>query len=114
MIPDEAVEMNEKRDYTKPAGIISEIFLDGASHEASGLAIANAVLAQIHPVVRTMEEVEALPVGSVLLDAFEASCTKVRTGLRGWRRVTPAVANGEGHWHAPYLPAMVLHSGDSK
>lgn len=101
--------MSEKPDYTKPAGLISEIFLDGAAHEASGIDIANEVLAQLHPVLRTTEEVNALPIGSIVLDAFGASCTKVGSSTLGWRRVTPAVAAGEGHWHGPYLPATVLH-----
>lgn len=91
------------------AAKVADIFLDGAAHEASGIDIANAVLTHIHPTMHTIEEVYALPIGSIVLDVFGASCTKVREGLLGWRRVTPAVANGEGHWHGPYVPATVLY-----
>ena len=96
------------------AAEVADIFLDGATNEASGLDIANAVLTHLHPAATTAEEVDALPLGSVVLDAFGASCTKVRDGLLGWRRVTPAVANGEGHWHGPYLPATVIHEGEAE
>jgi len=92
------------------AGEVADIFLDGATNEASGLDIANAVLTHIRPLVHTTQEADALPVGSVVLDAFGASCTKINAGLLGWRRVTPAVAGGEGHWHGPYTPATVLYS----
>lgn len=61
-------------------------------------------------VVATAEELDALPVGSVVLDGYAAVCTRVTTGLAssGWRRVTAAVKGGE-HRHGPYLPADVLY-----
>ena len=92
------------------AAEVADIFLDGATNEASGMDIANAVLAHLCPAVDTAEEVDALSLGSIVMDAFGASCTKVSGGLSGWRRVTPAVSNGEGHWHGPYLPATVLYT----
>jgi hypothetical protein len=101
--------MSNERDEL--AGEIADIFLDGAAHEAGGIDIANAVLTHFRPVVTTSAEADALPVGSVALDAFGATCTKLREGVLGWRRVTPAVAGGEGHWHSPYTPATVLHIG---
>ena len=64
-------------------------------------------------VVSSMDEVASLPVGSVVLDAFGATCTKTGAGLLGWRRVTTAVASGAGHWHAPYVPLTVLFEGSA-
>ena len=75
-------------------------------------AMADIVLELIHPAIETTEELEALPVGSIVLDAFAATYTKVREGVMGWRRVTSAVASGAGHWHPPYLPATVLIDRD--
>jgi hypothetical protein len=103
--------MSNERDEL--AGQVAGIFLDGAAHEASGMDIAHAVLTHLHPAVHTAEEANALPLGSVVLDAFGASCTKVSEGSLGWRRVTPAVAGGEGHWHGPYVPATVLYEPEA-
>lgn len=75
-----------------------------------------AVLALFEPeTVTTAAELDALPVGSVVLDPFAAVCTRVTTGMEpfDWRRVTTAVKGGE-HRHAPYLPATVLHRGGAE
>ena len=63
--------------------------------------------------IATIEELSELAIGSVVLDSFGASCTKVTNAPIGWRRVTPAVSSGAGHWHAPYLPANVLYEAAS-
>jgi hypothetical protein len=55
--------------------------------------------------IQTHDELTALPVGTVVMDAFAATCTKDEAG---WTRVTPAVANGAPHRRRPYLPADVL------
>ncbi|MBF6368400.1 hypothetical protein IU433_12330 [Nocardia puris] len=53
--------------------------------------------------------VDALPIGSVVLDAFAAACTRVHSDpLMGWVRATSAVPMGR-HCHRPYLPVTVLY-----
>ncbi|MBF6416931.1 hypothetical protein [Nocardia cyriacigeorgica] len=59
-------------------------------------------------VIETAEELEALPIGAAVLDAFAAVCTRVHTDpVIGWVRATSAVGGGQ-HRHRPYLPATVL------
>jgi hypothetical protein len=75
-------------------------------------AMADIVLELLHPVITTAEDLDALPVGTVVLDAYGATCTNIHgRRILGWRRVTLAVEDGVGHWRAPYLPATVLHVG---
>lgn len=69
--------------------------------------------------VTTREESEALPVMSVVIDAFGAVCTKIRhdDGVPGrylqWVRVTTALhRDGYRHYHSPYLPGTVIVRGD--
>jgi len=62
--------------------------------------------------ITTTDELDALPVGSVVLDAFAAICVRARdansaASVLDWVRITPAVKAGEHH-HRPYLPADVL------
>lgn len=60
-------------------------------------------------VIETPEELDALPVGSVVLDTFAAGCTRVHTDpVLGWVRATHAHPN-KRHFHSPYLPATVLY-----
>lgn len=69
--------------------------------------------------VNTREEVEALPVMSVVIDAFGAVCTKIRhdADVPGryleWVRVTTALhRDGYRHYRSPYLPGTVIHRPD--
>jgi hypothetical protein len=66
--------------------------------------------------ITTRDEAEALPVMSVVIDAFGAVCTRVRTDAPyGWVRVTTALhARGYRHYHSPFLPASVLRRGDAE
>lgn len=65
-----------------------------------------AALPAAQPVVNSVEELDALPVGTVVLDAYGASVTKIDYAT--WVRVTPAISGGR-MFHAPYLPARVLY-----
>lgn len=60
--------------------------------------------------VTTVEELEALPVGVVVIDPYAAVCVRQydMDFWGDWKRVTTAVAGG-AHNHKPYLPATVLH-----
>lgn len=60
-------------------------------------------------VIETVGELDALPVGSVVLDVYAASCTKVTPErLYGWVRATWAHRDRR-HFHRPYLPVTVLY-----
>lgn len=64
-------------------------------------------------IITTVEELDALPLWSVVLDPFSAVCVKFHQRRPfGWRRMTLAVEDGAGHWHTPFLPATVIHEGD--
>lgn len=59
-------------------------------------------------VIETPDELDAMPIGAAVLDAFAAVCTCVHTDpITGWVRATSAVGGGQ-HRHRPYLPATVL------
>lgn len=94
-------EAEAERRYPKRYWQISHpAFVAGAAWQAQ----------RPREVVTTAAELDALPVGSVVMDPFAAVCTRVTTGMEpfDWRRVTTAVKGGE-HRHAPYLPATVIH-----
>ena len=77
-------------------------------------SVADAILAAGYRrprVIETADELNKLPVGAVVLDGYNATCTKISQENFGWRRVTTAVNWGEGHWHKPYLPVTVLWEG---
>lgn len=58
--------------------------------------------------IESPEELDALPVGSVVLDNFAAGCTRVHPDpVVGWVRATDAHPDRR-HFHPPYLPARVL------
>lgn len=77
------------------------------------------LLAAVPPVteetVTTVEELDALPVGTVVEDAFAATCIKTEgdRAVLGWHRVTSAVERG-CHWHYPFVPARVLYRPDTE
>ncbi|MFE2994146.1 hypothetical protein ACFXG4_03930 [Nocardia sp. NPDC059246] len=59
-------------------------------------------------VIETAEELDALPIGTIVVDAFAASCTRVHDDpLWKWVRATSAVPWGR-HFHPPRLPVTVL------
>lgn len=63
-------------------------------------------------VIQTPEELDALPVGTIVLDFFAAGCTRVHPDpVVGWVRATSALPSDRfgHHQHPPYLPAIVLH-----
>ncbi len=64
--------------------------------------------------ITTAAELDALPVGSVVIDAFAAACVKARqtepSMPSDWVRVTTAVKGGEHH-HRPFVPGMVVRHG---
>jgi len=59
-------------------------------------------------------ERDALPVGSIVTDAFGATCIRARLSEPSmpsdWVRVTSAVKGGEHH-HSPFVPADVERVG---
>ena len=59
---------------------------------------------QVGDTITTAEELDALPDGATVLDAFARSCQRLEgeTGLNWWRA-------GHRHPKAPYLPAVILH-----
>lgn len=59
--------------------------------------------------ITTIAELEALPVGVVVIDPYAAVCVRQydMDFWGDWKRVTTAVAGG-AHNHKPYLPARVL------
>lgn len=79
------------------------------SEEAADAVIA----AGWRPPAREIEkqaDIDALPVGSIVHDAFAAACTRVHPDpVVGWVRATSAVRGGR-HCHPPYLPATVLYA----
>lgn len=82
------------------------LYTDHAAHVAEELTRARYGEPRT---VTTAEELDALPVGSVVIDAFGAACVLINKSMYlGWRRCTPAVAGGE-HRRGPYLPATVLY-----
>ncbi|MFE2994244.1 hypothetical protein ACFXG4_04835 [Nocardia sp. NPDC059246] len=61
-----------------------------------------------HRIIETASELDALPLGSVVLDFYAAGCTRVHPDRDfGWVRATSAVKERH-HFHRPYLPAIVL------
>lgn len=73
-------------------------------------AAVTAYMDHAHPVVDTVEELDALPVGTVVLDA-SGPCQRLDRGegVSWW-----AAAGYEGGWGSDEidLPARVLHWGD--
>lgn len=63
-------------------------------------------LAVAQPEVNSVEELDALPVMSVVLDVYGASVTKIDYAT--WVRVSTAISGGR-MFHVPYLPALVLY-----
>jgi hypothetical protein len=78
-------------------------------------AMADIVLELLHPVITTAEDLDALPVGSVLLDAHGRAFSFVNGA---WR--SPILRNGgivRAEAYAPSevpLPATVLHVGGAE
>lgn len=65
-------------------------------------------------IITSIAERDALPVGSIVTDAYAATCIRARQSEppmpSDWVRVTTAV-NGHEHHHSPYLPADVERVG---
>lgn len=59
--------------------------------------------------ITTADALDALPVGSVVLDAYAAICTRIRgaAGHYAWVRATPAIGGGAMH-ERPYVPLMAV------
>lgn len=78
------------------------------SDEAKAAAVA--VIAAIHPTVTTVEELDALPIGSVLLGATGAAIEFTGVAEDGTIGVAPGSA---ALWTDDdlHLPATVLHMG---
>ncbi|TDP29794.1 hypothetical protein [Nocardia ignorata] len=54
-------------------------------------------------------ELDALPVGSIVVDFFEAGCTRISTEPPyGWVRASSALTMGR-QYGVPHLPATVLY-----
>lgn len=62
-------------------------------------------------VIETDEECDALPVGTIVVDFYEAGCIRVHSDpYIGWVRATSALRSRMGHQqHRPWLPATVLY-----
>lgn len=59
--------------------------------------------------ITTIEERDALPVGSIVVDFFEAGCTRISAEPPyGWVRVSSALPMGR-QYGVPHLPATVLY-----
>ena len=64
--------------------------------------------------ITTLTERDAMPVGTIVIDAYAATCIRARMSdppmPSDWVRVTTAVKGGEHH-HGPFLPADVERVG---
>ena len=64
--------------------------------------------------ITTAAELDALPLGSIVVDPYAATCIRARVSVPAlpsdWVRVTVAVKGGEHH-HRPFLPAEVIRRG---
>lgn len=59
--------------------------------------------------ITTVEERDALPVGSIVVDFFEAGCTRISTEPPyGWVRVSSALTMGR-QYGVPHLPVTVVY-----
>lgn len=86
---------------------------DTSYEKSEAKVVAEALIAAGYRKARTIatqEEVNDLPAGAIVLDAYAATCTKLNAGVTtfNWRRVTTAVRNGV-HSRQPYLPAEVIY-----
>lgn len=67
-----------------------------------------------HELITTANQLDALPIGSIVVDAYAATCIRARVSdprlPSDWVRVTLAVKGGEHH-HSPFLPADVVRVG---
>ena len=70
--------------------------------------LARAAYAAFHPTITTAEELDALPVGSVIRASTDGSWVFERLS-DGW--FTPAIDSRMPH---PLLPATVLHMGGAE
>jgi len=78
-------------------------------------AMADAILAAgyVKPrVITTTEELDALPIGSVILDPIGISLHK--NAFSGWRASNGAKEISAGMLRQEALPATVLHEGGTK
>ena len=64
--------------------------------------------------ITTAADLAALPLGSIVVDPYAATCVRSRVSdpemPSDWVRVTVAVKGGEHH-HRPFLPADVIRRG---
>ena len=64
--------------------------------------------------ITTLTERDAMPVGTIVIDVYAATCIRARMSdppmPSDWVRVTTAVKGGEHH-HGPFLPADVERVG---
>lgn len=86
----------------------------GYDDEDRGAHFADVILAAGYRkprAITTVEELDELPVGSVVEDAYAAICTLLDADPLPyrWMRVTTSV-RGHAHRHSPYLPATVLYT----
>lgn len=93
-------------------------YLEGAESDLPAVILAEALADYLHDegyrkprVITTVEELDALPVGSIVIDAYAATCTRLGSGTSpfNWKRVTTAVRR-YAHSHQPYLPAEVIYA----
>lgn len=96
------------------AGEVADIFLDGATNEASGIDIAHAVLAHLYPTVSTTEELDALPIGAVAITKLGEVVSK-RHEPEGEFQSWWAMAGTAEYFQSRELPlpATVLYSPEA-
>lgn len=83
------------------------------SHDVAVDAILAAGWRQPACRIATIEERDALPVGSIVVDLFEAGCTRIsEEPPYGWVRVSSALPMGR-QYGVPHLPATVLYVPES-
>jgi hypothetical protein len=94
---------------------VADILHDGVAHEAGGASIADAVLAHLHPTVSATEELDALPVGGVVLTRLGEVVLK-RHEPSGEFKSWWAMAGTAEYFQSRelYLPGTVLYSPVSR
>lgn len=89
-------------DMTVPRCICGKEIEPGGGDEAINTHRATLIDAALHPVIDTVEDLAALPVGTVVMDDM-ADVLQRFNAAGGWQML------GYGGMHLPVLPARVLY-----
>ncbi|QGZ17155.1 hypothetical protein HYQ19_gp056 [Arthrobacter phage DrYang] len=96
-----------------PALVFQECEHGGVTVVDSGQLVAENVLVTLHPIIENQEQLDALGIGSVVIDSYrdELNGDVYRSALSGGR-VVWFQAGPQGAFHTIKFPAMVLHKSN--